>query len=839
MSRKRWLSSFFALLASCCLLFVGHAQLPETIAIRAGKIITLTGQPIENGVVLIRHGKIAAVGKNVQIPRNAKVIDASTKVVMPGLIAAFTTLAERTDYEEAIAPDVKAKDSFDFYADYRRLLEGGVTTAYVATGQRRLVSGQGAVVKLAGNDPVAQTLRASADVRIMLGEFPKNPPALFRPPIPPTSDNPILPAQRQFPSVRPSEFAVLRQLFLEAKKTAMRDEGLGMRDKSSNSNNHLSSLISHPSSLNKLSALAPILRGSIPLRINAHTASDIHKALLFGDEFKIKIVLEGATEAYKVAGEIAKRKVPVVVQAPTRLGKPMTDDWTRDVANGKVSLKNVATLVKAGVRVALTPSSDEDLPDLLMLAACEVQHGLSPDAALRTVTMNAAETLGVADRVGTIAVGKDADLIILSDDPMDARSKVEATLVNGKVHEFMSSWVHEQPSTVNRQPSTVAIRAGRILTVTQGEITNGVIIIREGKIVAVNREPIIPAGAMVIDASRSVVMPGMIDVHSHLGLHADAEPAPLNPPSATTGQTSGRTKLVNAVNPKDPAFSEALQAGVTAILLAPPTAGQVCGQGALLRTAGDERMVKEFAALCFNWQGGSRMAQPWSFRDLLQRAKDYNQRQAQYERDLKQWEHDYNEAKAQGKEEPREPTEVQKDEDLEPFATLFRKDAPAFVHVNRADEIINALKVFRDEFELDVALLDVSDGFRVTEEIQKRNATAALGPNVTRREKGKLINNADALARAGVRVLFYSSATSGTQFLRLNAAYAVRNGLDSTEALRALTIYPARTLKIDDKLGSIEVGKDADLVILSGDPLDIKSRVEKVLIKGKVVYDGK
>ncbi len=797
---------------------------------------------------------------------------------------------------------MKAKDSFDFYADYKRLLEGGVTTVYVATGQRRLVSGQGAVVKLAGNDPVAQTLRASADVRVMLGEYPKNPPALFRPPIPPTTDNPILPAQRQFPSVRPSEFAVLRQLFAEARKLVSSEnlavssqKTMGVRVASAQP--PIRPYTQYPIRNTKLAALVPILRGTMPLRINAHTASDIQKALLFADEFKIKIVLEGATEGYKVAGKIAQRKVPVVVQVPTRLGKPMTDDWTRDVANGKVSLKNVATLVKAGVRVALTPSRDEDLPDLLLLGACEVQHGLSPEAALRLVTTNAAEILGVAHRVGTIAVGKDADLIILSGDPMDGRSKVEMTLLNGRIagqwiNGSMGQWttVDEQRSKArtmsragspslpaqmtpkvaqrqtgrgqrhrptvatqngkpparqngNPQPLTlnpvVAIKAGRILTVTQGDIFNGVIVIRDGKIVAVQRDLIIPADATVIDASRSVVMPGMIDGHSHLGLHADAEPVTLNPPSATTGQTSGRTKLVNAVNPKDPAFGEALRAGVTTILLAPPTSGQVCGQGALLRTAGDERVVKEFAALCFNWQGSSRMAQPWSFRDLLQRAKDYNQRRAQYERDLKQWKHDYNEAKAQGKEEPREPTEVQKDEDLEPFAALFRLDAPAFVHVNRSDEIINALKVFRDEFGLDVTLLDVSDGFRVTEEIQKRNAAVALGPNVTQREKGKLINNADALARAGVRVLFHSSATSGTQFLRLNAAYAVRNGLDPTEALRALTIYPARTLKIDDKLGSIEVGKDADLAILSGDPLDVKSRVEKVLIKGKVVYDGK
>jgi imidazolonepropionase-like amidohydrolase len=814
------------------------------VAVRAGKIVTLAGPPIINGVILIKNGKIAAVGKKVAVPKDAIEIDARAKVVIPGLVAAFSTLADQADSEESVAPDVRAREGFDFSRDYRRFLEGGVTTVYLATSPRRLVSGQGAVVKLAGASPFARTLQASADVRVVLGAYVKNPPALFRPPIPPTSDALILPAQRQFPSVRPSEFAVLRQLFVEARRAGLGTAGWKAVNRKTGERSY-GVRTGDP----KLLALAPILNGDAPLRVNAGTAVDIREALHFADDFQIKLVLEGATEAWQLAGEIARHHVPVVVETPLRPGQPVSDDYTRDVANGKVDLRNVAMLVKAGVRVALAPPTEEELPDLLPLAACQVAYGVAPDAALRMVTADAAEILGVRSRVGTIEVGKDADLVILDGDPLDSRSHVEKTLVGGDV-----VYTRRAPASaasggkVGGQGRLIAIRAGKILTVTQGEITDGVLLVRDGRIVAINREPVYPPDAEVIDASHSVVMPGMIDMHSYLGLHADAEPAPLNPAFAAGGPASGRTRLLNALKPNDPAFAEALHGGVTAILLAPPTGGPISGQAALLKTAlcpdhatvCKDRVVKELAALCFNMQGGSpRMAQPWSFRDLLQAAKGYNQRRIQYERDLKEWERARDEAKAKGKDEPKEPAEVPKDDDMEPLAALFRSEIPALVHVNRADEIVNALKIFRDEFDLPTTLVDAGDGFRVAEEIQKRNTPVALGPNVTHREKGMRINTADVLARAGVRILFQSSATSGTQFLRQNAAYAVRNGLDPTEALRALTLYPARTLQVEARLGSLEVGKDADIVILSGDPMELQSRIERVLVNGKVVYDGK
>jgi imidazolonepropionase-like amidohydrolase len=833
-----------------------HAQSSGVVAIRAGKILTMNGPAITNGVILIRSGKIVEVGPKVKIPADAQIIDARTRVVMPGLVAAYSTLGVGADPEESISPDIRARDTFDYFADYKSLLRGGLTTVYLSTSAHRLVSGQGAVVKLAGDNPATRTLRSPADVRVMLGTPAKTPPALFRPAIPPTTDNPLLPAQHQLPSARPAQFAVLRQFFADARRLGKGSLGHPIAVGASDAGLHLAERDE------KLRTVLPILNQQEPLRINANTALDIRQALDFADEQHIKIVLEGVTEGWRLADEIAHRHIPVVARTPLQPGRTVAADYTRDITNGKVNVDNIALLVRAGVTVALEPTADSDLTDLLFLAGSQAAYGLSPENALKTITVNAAEAMGVGNRIGSISPGHDADLLILSGAPLATTTHIDMTLVNGSV-------VYTRPAAVTPAGSLTAIRAGKILTVTQGVIENGVILIRDGKIVGINRDGVYPADAHVIDASHSVVMPGIIDTQSFLGLHTDTEPSLPSLGSAgpraggrrrgggqflqqapvqTAGPTgaSTRMKLVEALLPGDPAFAEALRGGVTEVLLSPPVSGTLCGQATLLKTLPGSyadptsrgRVVKETAAIVFNMQGEPRMGQPWLFRDLLTASKGYQQRSAQAARDHKQWEQDRDDAKLQKKDPPIEP-EFTKDEDQEPLAAMFRGEIPAFVHANRADEIMAALKVFRDENSLPLTLVEAADGFRVAEEIRKRNTSVVLGPEILRTDKGQIVNNAEALSHAGVSVQFASGSGSGTQFLRLSAANAVRHGMDPEEALRALTLNPARTLHVENRLGSIEVGKDADLVILNGDPLEVTTHVEKAIVNGKVAYDAK
>jgi len=794
------------------------AQETSVVAIKAGTIMPVTSRPIKNGVLLIRNGKIEAVGKKVKIPDGAEVIDASDKVVIPGLVDAFTTLAEAgRDDEESVTPDIRAKDSFDFYGKYRRELAGGVTTVYISPGQRRLISGLGAVVKLAGDAISERTLKDTAALRITLGELPKNPPALFKPPIPPSPDNPLLPEEKQLPTTRMAELAVLRKVFGEVQRYGHQ------RGQKTDS---------------KMEALLFVLNGKLPVRINCHTAQDIRNAILFAEEFKLKLIIEGATEAYKVIDEIKGSKSPVVVSGILQPGRREAKDYTQDMALGRVNPANPGALAKAGVKIALYAPSDETITDLQFIAGYAISQGLSSDEALRAITIAPAEILGVADRVGSIEKGKDADLVILTGEPFKIQSIVDRTLIDGKV-------VYTRPETEAKKEAAeepfIAIRAGKILTASRGNINDGLILIR-GKTIAYVGEPKeIPPEATIIDASKSVLIPGMIDIHSHLGLHWESEPVRMNPSAPTSGPDSSKLRLVsisNAIAPNDKAFVEVLRSGVTSVLLAPGTRGLVSGNAALIKLAGDsapDMIVKEYAAIKFSMLGGrAKLARIWDARDRLKKAKDYAQKWDEYERKHQEYEH----RKATDKEgKVKEPDRPKRDANLELLRRLFKREVCALVHANRADEIRNALKVFRDEYNLDIIILGGDDSYRVIPELRKYNVGVAIGPNIMRYEKGEPINNANLLTQSGVRVAFHTSATSGTQYLPMNAAYSVRYGMDEDKAFRAITISPAELLHVDDKIGSIDVGKDADLVILSGEPFDFTSRVEKVIVNGQIVFE--
>jgi imidazolonepropionase-like amidohydrolase len=793
-------------------------QSQRVVAIKAGIIIPVTSPQIENGVVLIRGGKIEAVGKEVEIPQGAEIIDATDKVVIPGLIDAFTTLAEKArDDEESVTPAIRAKDAFDFFADYRRMLAGGVTTVYISPGQRRLISGLGAVVKLAGDSVSERVLTDAAALRITLGELPKSPPEIFKPPIPPGPNAPILPVEKQLPTTRMAELALLRQLFTQAKQ--YQKQRPGQTDP-------------------KLEALLPALDAKLPVRINCQTAQDIGSAIRLAQEFNLRLVLEGATEAYKVVDEVKECGAPAVISGVIEPGQLQTKDYDRDVALGRVNPANAAILAKAGVKFALAAATDQTVADLAFIAGYAVNQGLSPQAALAAITITPAEILGVAERVGSIEKGKDADLVILTGEPFNLESVVDRTFINGKI-------VYTRPAEESKKPApeepVVAIRAGKIFTASRGQINDGLILIKGSKIAYVGQPKPISQQARVIDAGKSVVIPGLIDIHSHLGLHWESEPIRLEPSAPTAGPDSPALRLVsiaNAIDPNDPAFREVLSCGVTAVLLAPQTRGLVSGNAALIKLAGDtigQMIVKEYAAIEFSMLGETaRPARIWEARDLLKQAKEYAQKWDDYEAKRTEYEH----RKPTDKESTvKEPDRPSRDVNLEPLRGLFKREMPALVQADRADEIRAALKVFRDEYNLDIVILGGQDSYRIVPELKKYDVGVAVGPNVLIYEKGKPINNADLLSRQGLRVALHSSASSAAQYLLMNAAYAVRYGMDEDEAFRAITSHPAELLHLEDRIGSIDVGKDADLVILSGEPFGFASRVEKVLVNGRVVFE--
>ena len=216
--RKKFHASTILLIVT---LFVSGTSSKETnyVAIKARTIYPVSSTPIQDGIVLIRDGKIEAIGKDRAIPEGAEVIDAMNKIVIPGLIDAFTTLAEPSqDDEKSITPDIIAVDAFDFYSENRLMLAGGVTTVYISPGQRRLISGSGSVVKLAGDSVAKRIINDKSALRITIGELSKNPPVIWNPPIPPDPCHPMVPGEKQLPTTRMGQMAILRDIFGQAKQ---------------------------------------------------------------------------------------------------------------------------------------------------------------------------------------------------------------------------------------------------------------------------------------------------------------------------------------------------------------------------------------------------------------------------------------------------------------------------------------------------------------------------------------------------------------------------------------------------------------------------------------------
>lgn len=393
----------------------------RAIAIRGGTVLPVSGAPIPNGIVVMRGGKIVAVGASADIPRGAEVIDARGKYVMPGVIDAMTNLGigpdDQNDASDPMTPQSRAIESYYPYGTFgqgkpgplrnREALSGGVTTMYIAPADGSLLGGQGAVVKTAGANLDAVIVREPAAMDMTLGEPPKR----------------AARSRNRDPYTRMAEIAMLRQLLVKAqeyqrnkaqKPDLARD--LGME------------------------ALGRLLQKEIPARIQANAVSDIRSALRLAEEFGFDVVIDGGAWAYEMRDDLVARRVPVVLgqvshpyvsneEIPDRTDYPPVDERTP------------ARLVAAGVKVAiasfsrafgtLAPAGTGKW--LLIDAAIAGGYGLSDEDILKSITLTPAEILGVANRVGSLAPGKDADVVILDGPPLSIKTWVERVYVNGEL----------------------------------------------------------------------------------------------------------------------------------------------------------------------------------------------------------------------------------------------------------------------------------------------------------------------------------------------------------------------------------------------------------------------
>ncbi|HAF71384.1 MAG: Amidohydrolase [Acetothermia bacterium 64_32] len=391
----------------------------------------------------------------------------------------------------------------------------------------------------------------------------------------------------------------------------------------------------------------------------------------------------------------------------------------------------------------------------------------------------------------------------------------------------------------------LVIKGGTILT-PEERIEGGALLIEDGKILEVGKDVAVPPDAEVIDAQGKYIIPGLIDAHCHTGLFPDGVGHEQSDGNEMTDPVTPHLRAIDAIHPEDMAFDDLRRAGVTTINTGPGSANVVGGQTAIVKTWGrtvEEMLVRAPAAMkmalgenpkrVYGEQKktpSTRMGNAAVLREWLTKAQNYLERWERYKRRLA-------ECKA-GEKEPEPP---ERDLRLEELARVLKGEIPAHIHAHRADDILTALRI-ADEFGIKkLVLIHATEGYKVADILAGRGVPCVVGPILFSRRKyelrGMTPKNPAILSRAGVKVAIQTDQMSAVKYILFDAALAVREGMDEGEALKAITINPAEILGVADRVGSLEPGKDADLVILSAHPFELtKSRVEVVLIDGKIVY---
>ncbi len=375
------------------------------------------------------------------------------------------------------------------------------------------------------------------------------------------------------------------------------------------------------------------------------------------------------------------------------------------------------------------------------------------------------------------------------------------------------------------------IKNGTIHTMEDETSFIGDILIDKGKIIEIKEKISISKNVEIIDATGKNVFPGFIDAHSHIGIAEEKTTAQVDTSNEGTTPVTPELRAIDCINPMDSAFHNALASGITGVMAGPGSANAVGGQFAFIKTAGrciDDMIVLAPAAIKIAFgenpmtnyglngnMPSTRMGIASLIRKELFKAKQYFQQEGD-----QGWQRDFQ---------------------LECYRPLFEKKIPLKAHVHRTDDIFTAIRIAK-EFDLDLTLDHCTEGHLIPEEIAKSGFSAIVGPSLASRTKDEVsfsdFATVGILQKAGVTVaITCDHPVSRIQYLPLCAGIAVKEGMEYWAALRSITIDAARICHVDKRVGSLSAGKDADVVIWEGNPLEIASSVYMTIVNGKVEWN--
>ena len=379
---------------------------------------------------------------------------------------------------------------------------------------------------------------------------------------------------------------------------------------------------------------------------------------------------------------------------------------------------------------------------------------------------------------------------------------------------------------------------GKIKTMEQQDYEDGYLEIEQGKIVAIGDMKECDQKALyennkaqVIDAKGNLVMPGIVEAHCHMGITEEKKGMEGDDCNETVDPITPQLRAIDAINPMDAAFRDALQAGITSAMVGPGSSNVVGGQFAFIKTHGrciDKMIVKAPAAMKVafgenpkvnysdqNTSPSTRMAIASMLREELYKAKQYQSRQ-------------------------EKNPEAEKDFRYECWLPVLRGEIPLKAHAHRADDILTAVRIAK-EFGLKMTLDHCSEGHFILDELQESGFPAIVGPDMASRNKIEVQNmafkTAGLLSNAGILTAVTTDhPVSRIQYLPLCAGLAVKSGMSMEDGMRAITINAARICGVEERVGSLSVGKDGDVAIFEGNPMEVFTRTLYTIIEGNVVY---
>ncbi len=905
---------------------VSHAESghSDSFVLRAGTLLPVAeGKPwrIEDGVIIIRNGRIEAVGSygDVELPDQLPVVHMPEATVLPGLVNAATSLAGSHRGDHSIGAGYRAIDAFDRFGDYQGALAAGVTTVHLEPGRHRLLSGQGAVVRLGGS-PGNRILRKSADLMVTLGASSLQPPDIQEQLVPPASDQEIMPQQPQRPTTRLSQRLALK----EAIEAALNDDVSDVYDR-------------------HRAALRDAWLDDLPIRVAADRAVDIGSAVTFLTAHERSGYLVGGAEAASVAERISNAGFPLVYTLPASFRAADRDlgDDSGALEHDLRELKDIKDL-----ELALATRADDQLADLRLAAAVAQRAGLSAEQILRAVTSVPARILGVDDRIGSLSPGRDADLLVMTGDPLATSSHVQRVYVRGHV-EYRAGGEYD----------TMVVRGGTIWLGPDEYLEDGSILIENGRISEVGRRVAHPPYARVINVPPGAfVTPGLIDSRGHLGLEGDTSAA---------GPQLSLAPLIGASGYAD---HRVARAGVTTVMMTPYNQSSQGSRVAAIKTLGEsrsDRVLQETAGVAFELGNTDPAAVPGRLRPRLDAARQYLEAWQRYERELEEWKQRRDEVEAEPEEmEPEEetvitgepdpisgiwegrifgapivepasgrvavqrdgdtfrgqvielpqpvdheiigeidgetisgrievdtggmgiptfegeleeesaigtielagmtvnfemeriekeadvqvllqrrrgrdddgrPTAPEVNESLEPLRAVLEERIPLIIEADTAAQIKAALNLIGefDDFDISVVLVNADDALVHAERLRKDDIPIILHAKAVEMRNGQPHHRSIDLARRNIRFGFQSGAEDGARSLLELGLFAVERGLSPERALQAMTIDAARMYGLEDRIGRIAPGLDADLVIFTGYPFDAGSSVRRVIVNGE------